>query len=125
MTKPKVLFLLLILVLAISLRVIGWTWGLPTRTLSLTTYHPDEAYVFQSFEHMISHRFHPGVGLFYGGFYFHLSAAVVGMAAKVGWVHLGDRLFYAAHLTETNRLYETVRGVSLAASIRSVILAYV
>jgi len=47
------------------------TQGLPTKTLSLTTYHPDEAFIFQAFEHRVkSHSLHSGViALNYGTFF--------------------------------------------------------
>jgi len=73
---------------SLLLRLIGIPWGLPTKTLSLTTYHPDEAFIFQAFEHRVkSHTLHSGViALNYGTFFYYLSAAFVGLAKILGIV---------------------------------------
>lgn len=113
-----------IVLVSAALRLAGFDWGLPQVTRSLTTYHPDEAMVFQSFSYMLDHSFHPGPGLFYGGFYFHAAAVVVKLASEAGMVVLGDRSFYATHLEELSRLYLAVRSLSLVSSLLALSLAF-
>lgn len=128
MSSKKLQFILLctIFLAAVVLRLSGLTWGLPTKTLSLTTYHPDEAYMFQVFENIYNTRsLHPGrVGLLYGTFFFYLSGFFLFLAKILGIIVIGSRDFLLQNLPNLDRMYLTIRLFSVACGVASVIGIY-
>ncbi|MBI1979555.1 MAG: glycosyltransferase family 39 protein, partial [Elusimicrobia bacterium] len=122
--RPLILFFLFLA--AGALRLNGLDWGLPSKTLSLTTYHPDEAYLFQMFEHIHKNRsLHPGpVGLLYGTFYFYLVGFLIFLAKFFGILALGSREFLLQNLPNVDRMYLIARSFSVLCGIASVVAIY-
>ena len=124
--KRYYFFLTLILLFALYVRLDGLGWGLPSKTLSLTTYHPDEAYLFHSLEHMAKTRsLHPGVmGLLYGTFHFYTAGFFIFLAKLFGFLDIGSREGLLQNLAIADRLYEVPRLFSVLCGIVSVAGVY-
>lgn len=116
----------IILFAALALRMNGLTWGLPTKTLALTTYHPDEPYLFQVFENIYrTHSLHPGrIGLLYGTFYFYIAGFLILIAKVLHLVTIGSRDTLLQNLSNLDKMYLAVRLFSVACGTASVIGVY-
>ncbi len=124
--KKHYFFLFLILLGALYVRLEGIGWGLPEKTLSLTSYHPDEAYLFHALEHMkATHSLHPGrMGLLYGTLHFYLAGFFILMAKILGYLDFGSREFLLQNLSLANKLYMAPRILSVLCGVVSVAGVY-
>lgn len=127
MTSSVKFFLFAVLFFGFLIRLVGIHWGLPSKTLTLASYHPDEAFVFQSLENMVKTKsLNPGeIGLHYGTFHFYLSGALLLAAKFTGFVSLGSRDWMLSNLGEVDKMYMAIRYFSVlcgAISIYAVFL---
>lgn len=115
--------LALVLLIGLSLRVWGLSWGLPVPEFPQTqTYYPDEQLVFITLKSMrpAEGNFRPsaeGGLLGLGPFYAYLTGAAAWAASRLGILRLGDTAFYHAHPAELNKLYLTGRWVNVALAL--------
>jgi asparagine N-glycosylation enzyme membrane subunit Stt3 len=122
-----VLLLTLIIVLAFYLRFIGTTtYGLPTTTGTLATYHPDESIHMYSMEKMNPSKlnFFPGDALYWGSFQIYMQAALSKVFSSLGFIKLGDRKFLTSNLHEVDKLYIVGRMTSVVFGTMSIILIF-
>lgn len=116
---------LLLTLLALGLRLYGITWGLPTETESLRSYHPDEAPFMSSISYVRNPFRFAHFNLVMGTWHLYTTGAAVAAGAAAGWFTLtGDRAYYAAHLADLDRMYLCGRLVSAAMGAASVPLIY-
>lgn len=115
-----------IILSGLVVRLLGIQWGLPSKTLSLTSYHPDEPFVFQSLENIYTTRsLNPKkIALHYGTFYFYLSGFLLLVAKLLGFVTIGSRQFLMENLSQADRMYLILRFFSVLCGIASVYGTY-
>lgn len=120
--------LLLVLVAAggLALRLAGAGSGLPSKSLSLRTYHPDESIVLYSVAAMNPSKldFHPRESLDWGSLYTYTVAAALKAASLTGYVKKRERAFFEENLREADKLYLTGRAVSVLAGTASVVFIF-
>lgn len=110
----------------LALRLAGAGSGLPSRSLSLRTYHPDESIVLYSVAAMEPAKldFHPRESLDWGSLYTYAVAAALKAASLAGYVERRERAFFEANLREADKLYLAGRAVSVLAGTASVALVF-
>jgi hypothetical protein len=120
------LLLVVIIAVAFALRAMGMDFGLPSKTKTLATYHPDESIHLYSLEHInpATGDFYPGDALYWGSFHFYLQGALSKLAAETGMVTLGDRSFLLQHPEETDKLYVIGRLISVFFGTAAVIIFF-
>ena len=126
MEKKEKIILSLILGLSFFLNTLGLNWGLPSETLHLQTYHPDEVGVLVSLQRMNPKKLDFNPHFFpWGTFQFYLVGIFLGFMAILGRVKLvPQKEFYILHLREMDKLYMAGRMVSVFAQTGSVLLLY-
>lgn len=125
--RRNLIILILILGGAFYLRVTGIRWGLPTKNLALTTYHPDEAAMLYTFEEIKQNKtiFLPLKVFFdWGPFYFYMVGAALGISYLFGIISIASREFLISHLAEADKLYIIARLVTVFAGVLNVYLIY-
>jgi len=110
--------------LALRLACVGS--GLPGKSLSLTTYHPDESIILYCIAAMEPGKFnfHPGVSLYWGSLYTYATAGALKAASAAGYVKEAGRDFFEANLREADKLYLVGRGVSVLAGVLAIPLLF-
>lgn len=123
--KPRFL-LALITGAGFALRLACINSGLPGKSLSLTTYHPDESITLYSIAAMKPERldFSPGESFYWGSLYTYVTAAALKAASAAGYVKENGRKFFEANLREADKLYLVGRGVSVLAGTLCVPLMF-
>ncbi len=118
----KKILLAAVILSALCIRLDGIKWGLPSKTLTLATYHPDEAFLFQSLENMYKTRsLNPKkIALHYGTFHFYVAGAFLGAAKVLGIIHLGSRESLLSNFENVDRMYLTARLLSVFCALLSV-----
>jgi len=116
MSKRLVLLYAIILA-GLVLRLACIDMGVPSKSLSLSTYHPDETIALYSIAAMDPAKlnFHPGISMCWGSVYTYLTAAALKTASLAGYVKQRDRKFFEDNLKEADKLYLVGRGVSILA----------
>lgn len=124
--KSSVVWPVAILLVGLALRLAGEGSGLPSKSLSLRTYHPDESIVLYSVAAMEPEKldFHPRESLDWGSLYTYAVAAALKAASLAGYVEQRERAFFEANLREADKLYLTGRAVSVLAGTASVALVF-
>ncbi len=124
--KKNLAWLLVILLVGLGLRASLLFWGLPSETMDVNSYHPDECGVLIAIQNM-----HPEKGDFdtktyyWGTLYFYITAVALKFGQILGWIHLvPGKDFYLKHLHEMDKMYIVGRLISIAASMLSVFLMY-
>ncbi|OGR88218.1 MAG: hypothetical protein A3A86_04290 [Elusimicrobia bacterium RIFCSPLOWO2_01_FULL_60_11] len=114
--------LAVLLFTGLLIRLLGVHWGLPSKSLTLASYHPDEAFVFQSLENIQKTRsLNPGwIGLHYGTFHFYLSGVLLLAAKVLGLISLGSRDWMLANLGEADKMYLVIRYFSVFCGVLAV-----
>lgn len=109
-TRRQRWLLALLTLAALALRVQGITWGLPSETECLRSYHPDEAPFITALQYVKNPLVFPHFNLVLGTWHMYSLGGVL-MAGKVlGLVTvIGDRAFYAANLPALDRVYLAAR----------------
>jgi len=107
MTKSKKIAIIIFLFIICIYKFSGLKWGLPYKTLSLRTYHPDESsmlFVMQNFQPSRL-NFDPGrIGN--GDLFIYMTGAAIKFAQMLNLVTVtNDRNFYENNLIETSKLY--------------------
>lgn len=114
--------LLLVLASAFLIRIWGITWGLPSKSLALTTYHPDEAITLYSMERMRERGdLYPDDALWWGSLHYYTTGAVLLGAKALGLVNIGGRSDLKKGLSQADRLYLIGRLLSVIAGLVSVV----
>ena len=114
--------LIVLLFFGLLIRLAGLHWGLPSKSLTLASYHPDEAFVFQSLENMsMTRSLDPGwIGLHYGTFHFYVSGALLLTAKIAGFISLGSREWMLANLRQVDKIYLVVRCFSVFCGVLAI-----
>ena len=121
MVKYSVLFI--ILCCGLWLRVAAIHYGLPSKNLALTSYHPDEPKSFYSLEKMRQEKnLNPGDGLYWGSLHLYTLGAALQVAKWVGYVVAPSREFLIQNLGYADRLYMVGRLVSVFFGVASIFL---
>lgn len=120
------LLLALVTAAGLALRLACIGAGLPSETLSLRTYHPDESIVLYSVAAMRPAEldFHPGSSLEWGSLYTYAVAASLKAASLAGYVKEEGRAFFEQNLREADKLYLVGRAVSVLAGTASVVFVF-
>ncbi|HEX67781.1 MAG TPA: glycosyltransferase family 39 protein, partial [bacterium] len=123
--KEKVIFIL-VLLLAFSLGIIGSNWGLPSETLHLQTYHPDEVGVLVSLQKMNPKRLDFNPHFFpWGTFHFYVVGVFLYFLSLFKAVTLvPSKEFYILHLNEIDKLYVAGRLISVFATVGTVFFLF-
>jgi hypothetical protein len=123
--RPQVVLAVLMLI-AFALRLPAFFWGLPSRTHTLGTYHPDEQINFNSMEKWNPSQWSlpPGDALYWGTFHLYTLAAVEKIASLTGFVHEGRRAYYLEDLRRADRLYQVARGLSVVMGLLTIFIGY-
>lgn len=126
MKKIHVLLLAMIVAAGFALRIAGITFGLPTSTRTLATYHPDESIHLYSLEKIrpLQLEFYPGDALYWGSFHFYLQGALTKALQVTGAVQLGGREFFLSHLQEADKLYVIGRMISVVLGTASILVFF-
>ncbi|MDO8806550.1 MAG: glycosyltransferase family 39 protein [Elusimicrobiota bacterium] len=100
--------------------------GLPSKSLSLSTYHPDESIVLYSIAAMEPGKFnfHPGESMSWGSLYTYLTAAALKTASLAGYVKERERKFFEEDLKQADRLYLVGRAVSVLAGTLAILFMF-
>ncbi len=119
-------WLLLVIILSFFLSTYGIRWGLPSETLHLQTYHPDEVGVLVSLQRMNPKKFDFNPHFFpWGTFHFYIVGAFLKILSLFHLVILSPyKEFYASHLREMDKLYIYGRMISVFAQTGTVCLLY-
>ncbi|MCD6521634.1 glycosyltransferase family 39 protein [Candidatus Calescamantes bacterium] len=126
MNKKETINFVLVLSLSFVLGIIGINWGLPSETLHLQTYHPDEVWVLVSFQKMNPKRLDFNPHFFpWGTFHFYVVGAFLYFLSLFKAVTLEpSKEFYILHLTEIDKLYVAGRLVSVFATVGTVFFLF-
>lgn len=122
MKNSQKIILVIILSFGFVLRVLPIKWGLPSRNLALSTYHPDEQISFHSLEQMNPKKldFYPRQALDWGSFYIYFLGTTLKISEIFGLVKVANRAYYIQHLHETDRLYIIGRLISIFSGTLSI-----
>lgn len=104
-----------ILLLGFLIRLAAVKTGLPSETLRLATYHPDESITFYSLEAMNPAEldFYPGDSLYWGTFLVYSEGALAGLMELAGFLDLGGREGLKNNLGEVDKLYISGRLIAM------------
>ena len=123
--RPRAL-LAVIICAGFALRVACIGSGLPGKSRSLTTYHPDESITLYSIAAMEPEKlnFHPGESFFWGSLYTYAVAGALKAASAAGYVKERGRDFFEENPGEADRLFLAGRAVSAAAGTLTIAFVF-
>ncbi len=123
---PVLLALLLIAGFAFALRVSGIEYGLPSKSMTLTTYHPDESIPIYTMAAWKPSKFyfHPGRIINWGGFHLFPMAASLKAAQIVGYLKPGSREFYENNLDQADKIYKITRMLQIVTGTLTVFAGF-
>lgn len=116
-----------ILAFGVWLRILCLPYGLPTKNMALSTYHPDESISYYVLEKMNPKKldFNPREGLFWGGSHIYILAVALKISELFQYVKIGPRSFYKENLQYADRLYIVGRILMILFAFANIILIYV
>lgn len=122
----KIFLIIFIVAAGLFLRLAGLDYGLPSKNMALTTYHPDEPLSFYTIEKWKPEKlyFHPGRAILWGGFHLFPMAAGLKTAQIAGYVKFGNRDFYVSHLKESDKLYRVARLLQVFCGVASLLVVF-
>ncbi len=114
MNKGKHLFWIVLLV-SFLIRFATIKTGLPSETMRLATYHPDESITFYSLERMNPSKFdfYPGDSLYWGTFLVYLEGFTAKAMEFLGMIDLTGREGLKNNLREADKLYISGRLIAV------------
>ncbi len=113
--RASAAFLLISLAAALWIRLPLLSWGLPSVTNTLGTFHPDEStnfFVMQNWK-PAEYSFPPGKALWWGTVHLYTLAAVLETAHLTGFLQTGNRAFFEQNPHAADRLYKVARAYSI------------
>lgn len=117
--------ILCVLVTGLLLRMGGLWYGLPSKNLALTTYHPDEPKSFYSLERMAAaHTLNPGDGFFWGSLHLYTLGFSLQIAKNLKWIRVPSRQYLTENFWMADRLYIVGRLLSIFFGVATIFLIY-
>ena len=118
--------LVLILVLSLALRLTGIEWGLPSKTETLHTFHPDESIILTGLSAMNPSKFDFNPHNFMGGTsHYYVSAAVLKACSSLRLIKLSsDKEFYRNNFREMDKVFLAGRAMSVTFALLTILLVF-
>lgn len=121
------LFAVVIFIFGFALRLKGIHYGLPSKNLALTTYHPDEALSYQTLAEITQKGFFqytPGREFYWGSLHLYTLGACLKLSTALGYIANQPRAYYEEHLAEADRLYIVGRLLSILSGSLTILVLY-